>query len=85
MFLHSSNNNQANTVMHLFEEAVSKYGLPSRIRCDKGGENVDVSMFLLTHPLRGPSRGTVIVGKTFTITHRKNVERCVSGGSRSVL
>ena len=72
VFLHCSNNNQANTVMQLFEEAVSKYGLPSRIRCDKGGENVDVSMFLLTHPLQRPGRGTVIVGKS---VHNQRIER----------
>ena len=72
VFLHCSNNNHATTVLQLFQEAVAVYGLPSRIRCDKGGENVDVSMFLLTHPLRGPGRGTVIVGKS---VHNQRIER----------
>ena len=39
--------------------------------CDVGRENVDVSLFLLTHPLRGPGLGTVIVGKS---VHNQRIE-----------
>ena len=63
-FLSTYNNNRAHTVVELFREAVTIYGLPSRIRIDKGGENVDVAMYLPTHPLCGPGRSTVIVGKS---------------------
>lgn len=72
VYLRCSNNNRADTVLTLFQEAVSAYGLPSHIRIDQGGENVDVSMFLLTHPLRGPGRGTVIVGRS---VHNQRIER----------
>ena len=32
-------NNKKETVLSLFEEAISEAGVPSRIRTDKGGEN----------------------------------------------
>ena len=41
-FLKCSCNNRKTTVADLFEEAISTYGIPSRIRTDKGGENVDI-------------------------------------------
>ena len=53
VFLLVSSNNSSETVPQL--EAVSAFGLPSRVRCDKGGENVKVSEFM---PSQNSHRGT---------------------------
>ena len=72
MFLECSNNNKASTVLTAFLAATAEYGLPSRVRCDKGGENTAVSEYMLLHPTRGPGRGTVIVGRC---VHNQRIER----------
>ena len=72
VFLRASDNNRADTVLDCFLEAIETYGLPSRVRCDKGGENVKVSQFMLAHPERGPNRGSCITGRS---VHNQRVER----------
>ena len=61
------------TVLELFEAATAVFGLPSRIRCDKGGENFGVAHYMLTNPLRGPRRASIIDRKVSTTS--VNVER----------
>lgn len=56
-----STNNRTDTVLNGFLKATAKYGLPSRVRSDKGLENTSVSLFMLQHPLRGPGHGSMIV------------------------
>lgn len=48
VFLRCSSNNCAPTVLHQFQDAVATYGVPDRLRSDKGGENVDVYGILCT-------------------------------------
>lgn len=72
MYLKCSPNNLSHTVLNEFVLAVQNYGLPLRIRCDKGVENYDVAMYMLTHPERVSSTNTVIVGKS---VHNQRIER----------
>lgn len=53
VYVVASDNNRSSTVLAAFESAVRKYGLPSRVRSDKGGENVLVSALILGQRSRG--------------------------------
>ena len=71
VYLRCSNNNRADTVFRCFREAIQSYGLPSRVRSDRGGENIDVANFMLSHPERGPERSSFITGRS---VHNSRIE-----------
>ena len=70
VYLKCSTNNRVDTVAKLFCDAINCYGLPSRVRCDKGTENYDVGRIMLEN--RGLDQGSIIVGLS---VHNQRIER----------
>ncbi|XP_072153189.1 uncharacterized protein [Bemisia tabaci] len=70
MALEVGNNKTASAVGGCFLRAVRRFGVPERIRSDKGGENVDAATLMLQ--IRGTRRGSFITGRS---VHNTRIER----------
>ena len=79
-FINCATNNTAETVLEHFIRATSEYGLPSRIRTDRGGENVGVWRYM--NYMRGEGRGSYIAGSS---VHNARIERLWRDVRTSVL
>ena len=60
VFLRCATNNRSDTVLRAFLEPTEKYLVPSRVRTNRGGENIRVAEWMLTN--MGPGRGSIIQG-----------------------
>ncbi|XP_046871238.1 uncharacterized protein LOC124463537 [Hypomesus transpacificus] len=74
VFLRASSNNRSSTVMDCFMKAVTRYGVPSRVRTDHGGENNAVCLFM--NIFRGSGRGSALRGRS---THNQRIEKLWRG------
>ena len=68
--LECTTNNKSETVLNCFLKGVNEFGLPLRVRSDKGLENILVADFMIEK--RGGGRGSMITGKS---THNQRIER----------
>lgn len=69
-FLHCSSNNRSETVLKYFLDGCNKFGIPIRVRADKGGENILVKNWMENY--RGLNQGSFIAGLS---VHNQRIER----------
>ena len=70
IYLRCCNNNLSKTTMKLMKRGVEEFMIPSRIRGDKGGENVRIAEYIIQQ--RGVDRNSFIAGQS---KHNTRIER----------
>lgn len=81
-FLTCSTNNRASTVLQSFLQAIEQFGVPARIRTDKGCENQQIARFMLNvRDINNPNiRIPSVFAKTANTTAGGNNEAQEGGG-----
>lgn len=69
IYLECCTNNRAYTVLTFFQQGVARFGLPYRVRGDRGGENTEVARYMIHN--QGSERGSFIVGRS---VHNQRIE-----------
>lgn len=73
MYLFAATNNRAETVLYAFMNACRQLGLPEKVRCDKGKENVQVAAFMFqAHRVTNNQNNIVMAGRS---VHNQRIER----------
>ena len=70
IYLKCFTNNLACTALECFINGTQEFGLPSRVRGDRGVENVDIARLMIMR--RGLNRGSFIAGRS---VHNQRIER----------
>ena len=79
IYVKVANNNRADTMLEYFKLGIGAFHLPSRVRGDRGMENVDVANYKIAS--HGPDRGSFIVGRS---VHNQRIERLWGESNRVV-
>ncbi len=80
IYLKCANNNLAATALGYFLEGTAQFGLPMRVRGDRGVENVDIARYMIHN--RGLNEGRFIVGRS---VHNTRIERLWADVNRVVI
>ena len=78
VFLACSTDNKAGTVFNKFIHGVEEFGLPSRIRSDKGGENVDVAWYYSPIQTEAQTEAVTSLGEVYITSELRDCgETCL--------
>ena len=69
-FLRCEDHNKADTILSFFQNGVSEFGTPVRVRSDKGLENYKVTEYIIS--VHGSGKGNMLTGKS---CHNQRIER----------